>query len=448
MVANSTNNIFTKKIDIQRAAVNTIFAAMLFAGILFLHYNRPVLYMGLIMEDYWGEYATFVCYMLAFAFPFWGAVKNKNLRKPGYLILALTMFVIGMEEISWGQRVFNFETPYRIAKLNLQSELTIHNMIDNDIPIHNIFFYAVVIWGFILPLFLRFNNRFSSLAQQWGIPKVAAYDLPYFIISLAFFVFHPVIKSDEIQEMLLAYAFASFSKNLFFNLFGDATSPLRIFILRKIVLSLVVITMTGALVSQAGVTIPRIRDQFSGQIHWFASTKYPERGLYRQAEQLFDYILQDKDLIKDTTLVQFGILLVEMKSRRAESILSQALDNINEMEKTKTNDQNLVRTKGVILKLLGQRSQAQVEFQKSIAIDLKRLENDSRDSEKPWITLSMAKTYIVMEDYESALPLLKEILNLAPPGSEKLKARDFKYQLEKQKTISFKQYLNLLRQLY
>src|SRR3989338_5372012 len=106
---------------------------MLFAGILFLHYNRPVLYMGLILEDYWGEYATFVCYMLASLLLGWAILKNKDLQKPGMVLLALATFIIGMEEISWGQRIFNIETPHVISKLNYQSELTIHNIIDNAV---------------------------------------------------------------------------------------------------------------------------------------------------------------------------------------------------------------------------------------------------------------------------------------------------------------------------
>ena len=139
MIVNSTHNDVSRKINVRAVTANAMIAGLFVAGILFLHYYQPWIYMGLILEDFWGEYATFVCYMLAFALLSWTVVKNKNMRKPGYLLLALTMFLIAMDEISWAQRILNIETPHAISKLNYQSELTIHNIIDNAVPIEKLF---------------------------------------------------------------------------------------------------------------------------------------------------------------------------------------------------------------------------------------------------------------------------------------------------------------------
>ena len=43
-------------------------------------------------------------------------------------LLAAAFFVLGMEEISWMQRIFGFGTPERLAELNWQAEFNFHNM--------------------------------------------------------------------------------------------------------------------------------------------------------------------------------------------------------------------------------------------------------------------------------------------------------------------------------
>jgi hypothetical protein len=43
-------------------------------------------------------------------------------------LLAAIFFVLGMEEISWMQRIFGFGTPERLAELNWQGEFNLHNV--------------------------------------------------------------------------------------------------------------------------------------------------------------------------------------------------------------------------------------------------------------------------------------------------------------------------------
>ena len=57
---------------------------------------------------------------------FWTARLFKG--HPGYLALCAALFVVGMEEISWGQRVLGLKTPDAIARVNRQRELNLHNL--------------------------------------------------------------------------------------------------------------------------------------------------------------------------------------------------------------------------------------------------------------------------------------------------------------------------------
>ncbi|MBW2694646.1 MAG: hypothetical protein JRE57_18810 [Deltaproteobacteria bacterium] len=45
-----------------------------------------------------------------------------------FLLLAIAFAFAGAEEISWGQRIFGWETPDSLARINSQDETTIHNL--------------------------------------------------------------------------------------------------------------------------------------------------------------------------------------------------------------------------------------------------------------------------------------------------------------------------------
>lgn len=46
-----------------------------------------------------------------------------------FLLTALGSFFVLGEEISWGQRIFNIETPEALEEINTQGELTLHNLV-------------------------------------------------------------------------------------------------------------------------------------------------------------------------------------------------------------------------------------------------------------------------------------------------------------------------------
>ncbi len=79
------------------------------------------------------EYGTSLAFLLAaiFAFPigkFFIANQSKILGYLYYLISAGT-FVVGMEEISWGQKLIGFESSEFFQNYNSQEEITLHNLI-------------------------------------------------------------------------------------------------------------------------------------------------------------------------------------------------------------------------------------------------------------------------------------------------------------------------------
>ncbi|MDX9702521.1 MAG: hypothetical protein RBU23_05695 [Candidatus Auribacterota bacterium] len=89
-------------------------------------------------EDGWAENLTAIFYFIATLFFIIYLIKCHNkeqiyflnfVGKYKFYILFLLMFLfIGGEEISWGQRIFNFSTPEDLLKINKQSEFNLHNI--------------------------------------------------------------------------------------------------------------------------------------------------------------------------------------------------------------------------------------------------------------------------------------------------------------------------------
>src|SRR5689334_15218801 len=64
-------------------------------------------------------------------YAFYYAVRNRALtrmfwvKQAAYLGLAVLFLFGGGEEISWGQRIFNIETPASLEEINKQDEITV-----------------------------------------------------------------------------------------------------------------------------------------------------------------------------------------------------------------------------------------------------------------------------------------------------------------------------------
>ena len=86
-------------------------------------------YKNLTNEDGVIENATVLVYLFSFIFSLLIAkqFKSKKILFSLFLILGIGFFIIAFEEISWGQRILDFENPDWFPK-NIQKETSIHNL--------------------------------------------------------------------------------------------------------------------------------------------------------------------------------------------------------------------------------------------------------------------------------------------------------------------------------
>ncbi|HWP93192.1 MAG TPA: hypothetical protein VNN20_13445 [Thermodesulfobacteriota bacterium] len=140
---------------------------------LFLLVFYPRRYDLLSREDYIVETVTATLLFISCGIFIRIMAKLMHFYKPSNifvittLVLALILFLDGMEEVSWFQRVFNIKTPQEFSG-NVQGELNIHNFATGFS--HKAYFFG----AFCLFIFLPFLKAETSLLGK----KIFSFFLP------------------------------------------------------------------------------------------------------------------------------------------------------------------------------------------------------------------------------------------------------------------------------
>lgn len=105
---------------------------VMFTGFLILKVFYNDLYNNMIQEDTFVEELQAWLYFLSFIAAFTIAIrfllKKAYLLSTLFLLFSVAMLVICLEEISWGQRIFEIENPIYFEEHNTQKEISIHNL--------------------------------------------------------------------------------------------------------------------------------------------------------------------------------------------------------------------------------------------------------------------------------------------------------------------------------
>src|SRR5690606_8892153 len=115
----------------------------------------------------------------------------------GKFILALVALVClfgAGEEISWGQRVFDIETPQSLMERNAQQEMNLHNLTfewnGKEVKINRVVFgrglaLALLTYLFVLAPLYRRKPRVRQLIDDWAIPMPTVYQTVAYLAVVA-----------------------------------------------------------------------------------------------------------------------------------------------------------------------------------------------------------------------------------------------------------------------
>ncbi len=111
------------------------------------------------------------------------------------IFLVITLFFIAGEEISWGQRIFNIKTPDKLTKINLQNEITLHNINSVQWLVEILYAFIGILGGLLWVIPKRFSRKHQVI--DFFIPKCYLFG---FFIMPGFYYSYPLYSQVNLFE--------------------------------------------------------------------------------------------------------------------------------------------------------------------------------------------------------------------------------------------------------
>ena len=183
--------------------------SVVITGVVISHVNLDYYQAVFTREDYFLEWATVVALTLGMVTCLYRIKILSKFRELPFLLglgFMSFMFLFGLgEEISWGQRIFGWQTNEWFCTYNTQCETNFHNLKFGELKINKLFFglilgICIAFYFLSLPFLFRKFEKVKSFVNSWAIPipkyhHIAAY-LLLFILAQTI----PGHKKGEILE--------------------------------------------------------------------------------------------------------------------------------------------------------------------------------------------------------------------------------------------------------
>lgn len=149
-----------------------IIAGLFSTALVFQAIDKDMLH-SFIIEDHFLEWFGFFVLFTGFVFTGYYFIQIAKQEKKPFPLKGLTLFCLSaaflfgaMEEISWGQRVFDVESGEFFKANNAQAETNFHNMVVGGVKLNKLIF------GKFMFVFLLIHNIFWPLAiRKWEKAK-------------------------------------------------------------------------------------------------------------------------------------------------------------------------------------------------------------------------------------------------------------------------------------
>lgn len=122
-----------------------------------------------------------------------------------WISIAFLFFFAAGEEISWGQRIFNFKTTGFFESNNLQHETNFHNLVIGGVKINKLVFsqllMVVLVFYFVfLPFLASRVAFFKNLVRMFDLPVPRLSHVIALAVSIGLISFFPYLRSGELNE--------------------------------------------------------------------------------------------------------------------------------------------------------------------------------------------------------------------------------------------------------
>lgn len=142
-------------------------------GIAFVAMSNGLINKSLVIsvskEDGFIEQGTAFIFLISGFLSASVAMKTSvRSRKIVHVLFAIGFFFCFGEEISWGQRIFGFETPEMLSESNVQNEFNLHNI--GGYLFDHLFILGVFTYGFLFPALTWMHQFWLKLMDKLGLP--------------------------------------------------------------------------------------------------------------------------------------------------------------------------------------------------------------------------------------------------------------------------------------
>jgi len=170
-----------------------------------------------IVEDGFLESLTAIALFCVAVLCFRRAFVLRKTKPPIFILFTIILsliFIFGAgEEISWGQRIFSFESSDFFEQYNTQEEMNIHNLLILGIKLNIIVFtylfgLAVAAYILILPYLYKKHDGFKKILDFAGVPIPRLYQtLSLLCLAILTELYPSYIRSSEILEFGSSFLF-------------------------------------------------------------------------------------------------------------------------------------------------------------------------------------------------------------------------------------------------
>lgn len=192
-------------ISIDKKWIPRFFGALAAAFLLLLIIDRHA-YSRLLDEDGAVEWLTAIFLFLAGIVFGVAAIKQKTNFRFFYAVFGFALILGAFEEISWGQRIFEVETPGFFQVYNDQREINLHNTFQEftEIKTKHLVGIFMLLYGFIIPYYYRKGKLKLPQHLTDYIPFPPDFLYVPFLIGALFMADMPTMKEEEVGELLLS----------------------------------------------------------------------------------------------------------------------------------------------------------------------------------------------------------------------------------------------------
>lgn len=421
----------------KRADILTAIAlfAMLFGGYLVAALYFPMVYLWATYEDLFGEWTQFWLFVITFIVSA-KLVLLKSRYRITFLLLALACFYVAMEEISWGQRVFNIETPDFFKEHNLQGETNLHNLFTGPFSTTRkaLLAYglsaAMIGYGLLYPILVRSKWRLAVRLDARGVAPPPPASVPFFVVAGILEADFLSFNEAEVAELFVGFAVTVMAIHYAFAVRRElhptdsnnwSTNDRRGLAVRYVLASFVAISV-AANTTLAMYATPsgrkRMESRIENGIEKFAG-RYGRYGNWEMSVALLRKVHERKPTSR-STLRKLGTALANSgNSDEAQKHLRQAF--LIDKNKLKNDPgaasvhRSIIRT----YRLLGDQANAEHHISEALRIGKRRIEQHPDSSNAAY---SLGLTYELLDRNDEALEQFERAYTLNPTSKKFKKA--------------------------